>query len=225
MRTDGTETRTTSRDARLERGRSASSSGSDGEAAIDGRTARRQRNIDAVLASFIDLLSRGQLDPTAEEIAAGAGVSHRSIYRYFDSRSELINAVMQRVLADIMPSHPAAPADTSTTEERILHFVDQRVKGYWQHRDIARAAFGQQDPGLQRALARDKVALREHTEAYFAAELDAIGGDDRSIRVGLLDAMFQFDPLDYLAVSVGLDAEQMNEALTTHIRNVLLPSR
>ncbi len=43
----------------------------------DGRTARRDRNSDAVLDAVHELFVEGQLVPTVEEVAARSGVSTR----------------------------------------------------------------------------------------------------------------------------------------------------
>ena len=58
-------------------------------AETDGRRARRERGRVAVLDAVVALLEGGSATPTAQEVAARAGVSPASLFRYFDSIDEL----------------------------------------------------------------------------------------------------------------------------------------
>ena len=49
----------------------------------DGRTARRDRNREAVLDAALALFTAGELEPTAAAVAERSGVSLRSVYRYW----------------------------------------------------------------------------------------------------------------------------------------------
>ena len=51
----------------------------------DGRLARRDRNRIAVLDAAIELFAEGVLDPTPDDVATRAGISARSVYRYFEA--------------------------------------------------------------------------------------------------------------------------------------------
>ena len=50
---------------------------------VDGRVARRQRNIDAVLDVVMDMFVEEAMFPTIEQAATRSGLSLRSLYRYF----------------------------------------------------------------------------------------------------------------------------------------------
>ena len=62
------------------------------EPAVDGRTARRDRNRDAVLDAVIELFTEGHVGLVAADVAERSGVSLRSVYRYFDDLEALARA-------------------------------------------------------------------------------------------------------------------------------------
>lgn len=50
---------------------------------VDGRRARGMRTRAAIIDSLLELVAEGDLSPTAQRIADGAGVSVRSVYQHF----------------------------------------------------------------------------------------------------------------------------------------------
>ena len=51
---------------------------------IDGRRARGQRTRLKVIEALLELVSEGVVRPTAQEIAARAGVALRTVYHHFE---------------------------------------------------------------------------------------------------------------------------------------------
>ena len=64
--------------------------------AVDGRVARRQRNIDAVLDVVLEMFTEESMFPTIEQAATRSGLSLRSLYRYFADPGELLEAAIKR---------------------------------------------------------------------------------------------------------------------------------
>ena len=62
----------------------------------DGRVARRQRNIDAVLDVVLEMFAEDAMFPTIEQAATRSGLSLRSLYRYFADPGELLEAAIKR---------------------------------------------------------------------------------------------------------------------------------
>ena len=63
---------------------------------VDGRVARRQRNIDAVLDVVLEMFGEEAMFPTIEQAATRSGLSLRSLYRYFADPGELLEATIKR---------------------------------------------------------------------------------------------------------------------------------
>ena len=62
----------------------------------DGRRQRRARNRDAVVDALLAIVADGDLAPNAEAVAARAGLSSRSLFRYFDDVDDLCRAAIAR---------------------------------------------------------------------------------------------------------------------------------
>jgi AcrR family transcriptional regulator len=58
------------------------------------------RTFDSLMACAMRMTSRGQV-PSVSDLAAAAGVSRATAYRYFPSRSKLISAVVDESLAPV----------------------------------------------------------------------------------------------------------------------------
>ena len=79
---------------------------------VDGRVARRQRNIDTVLDVVLEMFAEEAMFPTIEQAATRSGLSLRSLYRYFADPAELLEAAIERGRPD-GPGAVPAPRDWS----------------------------------------------------------------------------------------------------------------
>src|SRR3954469_10856930 len=70
---------------------------------VDGRSLRRERNREAVIEAFLVLVREGNFDPGGAEIAERAGVSHRSVFRYFDDLADLMMTAIAREVERSLP--------------------------------------------------------------------------------------------------------------------------
>lgn len=83
---------------------------------MNPRPRQTDRTRNAIIDAAIELILGGT-DPatfTMQAVADGAGVSHRTLYRYFAGRQELINACgahMDGMLADAAPFDPVPSFD------------------------------------------------------------------------------------------------------------------
>ena len=68
------------------------------ETRTDGRIDRRLRNREAVIEATIKMFIEGEVIPAMDDVAERAGVSLRSVYRYFATRDELIRAALEQWL-------------------------------------------------------------------------------------------------------------------------------
>lgn len=195
-------------------------------AAVDGRTARRQRNINAVLDVVHEMFAEDMVIPTIEQTSKRAGVSLRSMYRYFADSDELIAATIERVrernanLAYI-PHLGDGPLD-----DRIADLVSVRVRVYDQVAPTWRAAIvnAPKIDGVARSLADARQRLRAQFLHQFASELELIDPARRSEIESGGDAMTQFDTIDYLHRHRDLDLLAVERVLRAGLRALLLPA-
>jgi AcrR family transcriptional regulator len=107
---------------------------------VDGRRLRREQNRVAVLAALHDLFAEGNLEPSTAEIAERAGISARSLFRYFDVVDDLDRACIAQGLEQAAPLLvvPASPADP--IDVRIDLLVAARMELFEMIEPAARAA-------------------------------------------------------------------------------------
>ena len=94
---------------------------------VDGRTLRRERNRTAVIAALLDIVREGDLRPAASEIAERAGVSHRSIFRYFDDLDDLVRTAIDEAFARAHHLAEIADIGDGALDERIDRLVRGRL--------------------------------------------------------------------------------------------------
>ena len=71
--------------------------------ASDGRVRRGERSGQAIVDALVDLVGKGILEPTAQQVAARAGVGIRTVFRRFSDMERLFAEMSARVWAEMMP--------------------------------------------------------------------------------------------------------------------------
>ncbi len=183
----------------------------------DGRHARRDRNRLAVLEAAIDLFFEGDPQPRPEQIAERAGVSLRSLYRYYADIPELYRAAMDHNFERAAPVILIPQIGEGPLEDRIARCVTTRLKLYEvlgpsmpmariasQHNEMVRVRF---DSG------RD--LLRSQVEKHFQPELDALPAAKRSSVLAAADVICQLETLYYLRAERKLSSKAVAQVMTT----------
>jgi AcrR family transcriptional regulator len=195
------------------------------EAAADGRTARRDRNRRAVLDAVIELFAE-DVEPSPEAVAQRSGLSPRSVYRYFVDRDALVRAAIERQLELVYPLYLIHALGEGDLAERIDRFVHSRLRLYEAVADSARAARHRawRDPVIREQVAATRVALREQVALQFAPELDALDATPRRTTLAAIDALSQFDSLEYLRHAQGLSRGAVRAILVGALERLLAPA-
>ena len=189
---------------------------------IDGRTARRNRNKDAVLDALIQLASEGGGlgEPSIEAIAERAAVSYRSVYRYFEDRTELMLSAIGRVMGDSFAIFDVPDLGDGSLDTRIARLIEVRLSAYHRLAPLTRIAvrLRADEPAVAEAYEDVRGQMRAQLETQFAPELAAVASEHRAGVIAAIDAMFQAESLDYLAHHEGFDDAAITQILTRHIR-------
>ena len=193
---------------------------------IDGRTARRQRNREAVIDALIALTAEGDADPSVDAIADRAGVSYRSVYRYFADRSEMLDAAADRAMSWIRPmlAETVTPFDLDDPlDHRIDGIVDARAEVYAQIADVARTAYqrSHNEPKIAREFIDTRKLIREQVAERFAPELAEFPEPERELRITAIDQALAFDSLDYVVNVIGHTRKELERFMRTQIRRAL----
>jgi AcrR family transcriptional regulator len=91
-----------------------------------GRSRQKQRTRDHLIAAARELITAGDT-PRVEEVAAAAGISRPTAYRYFASQAELLAAAYPETGAtSVLPDPP--PAAVGERVAAVARFVIDRVQ-------------------------------------------------------------------------------------------------
>lgn len=152
----------------------------------DGRASRAARTRIAVVDALLALNEKGNLRPTAREIAAEAGVSLRSIYVHFDDVESLLVAAAVRHGEYLISLARRVPTE-GPIGHRVAALVANRRTIYEAGSGVRRAALVQEpfSPALQRALEAGRKAGRAEIDNVFAAEITAAGASGGRLRQAL----------------------------------------
>ena len=164
------------------------------EAQVDGRRARSLRTRRAIVDALLDLVEDGELEPTAAQIAARAGIAVRSIGQHFPSREALFLAAVEAHTKRVAPA-PLSVSPSMSLRERIAIFAEVRGRELEATAPIRRAsAFLDAAPRPARAAsaigrATDAAWARRRDELslMFARELK--GSNDRKALLDALDVL------------------------------------
>jgi TetR/AcrR family transcriptional regulator, regulator of autoinduction and epiphytic fitness len=192
----------------------------------DGRSARRERNRDAVLDALVELTTEGADDPSIDDIADRAGVSYRSVYRYFKDRSEMMDAATDRAMGWIQPlllnaSGPVALSDP--LDHRIDSIVDARVELYVQIADMIRSAMIQSfsNRRINEVFLHSRRVSRRQISERFTQELAVFSERERELRITSIDQVLSFQALDYVMFERGHTREELERYLRGAVRAAL----
>ncbi|MGB0112064.1 MAG: TetR/AcrR family transcriptional regulator [Ilumatobacteraceae bacterium] len=191
---------------------------------VDGRTARRNSNRDRVLDALISLGHDGIDDPSVDAIAERAGVSYRSVYRYFDDRTDLMLCAIRRIIGGVWRIFEIEDLGEGPLEQRITRFTSARVAAYRQLAPLTRVAIRRTATESTVSSEYDNVRsyMRKQLEAQFAPELEQLDDAERALTVATLNVMFQFEAFEFLALYDQLTDEAMAEILERHLRAQLV---
>jgi AcrR family transcriptional regulator len=87
------------------------------------RRADAQRNVAAILDAAVALLGR---QPAAgmDDIAAAAGVARQTVYAHFRSRQALLDAVVERITAEVSAALDAVDLDRGSATAALRRWLD-----------------------------------------------------------------------------------------------------
>jgi len=181
----------------------------------DGRTARRDRGRTAVLEAALELFEEENLEPTPEQIALRAGVSARSVYRYFEDRDQLVRAIIAHKQLKILPLFHIEDIGKGELEVRLTRFVDSRLKVHDAIGATARAMAikSSSDPVIREQIDFRKSIFREQVELSFDREFKAMNAAQRNAAINAIDVLTQLDSLDRYQVDLALSLSETRELL------------
>ena len=189
---------------------------------IDGRTARAARTRDAVAAALLDLLERGNLRPTARQVAEAAGVSLRSVFQHFDDLDTLFAEVADRQIRRLQALMPTPPS-SAPFRERLDKFTQERCRILEAISPVRRAAVLQEPFSdiVAERLKWVREAAQAELAAAFAPELGRRRPEDRPELLAALDIASNWGTWEALRSQHGMSTEAASRTMTRMIEALL----
>lgn len=194
-------------------------------AGTDGRTARAERNRDAVVDAILDLLREGVANPTADAIAERSGVSVRSVFRHFDDLESLHAAAVDRHSERIAELFEPPPSG-GPLAERIEALAARRSRLFEEMTPVRRVGerLRGQSAVIDERLEFARNLLRGQVATLFAPELDGVAGTERRVLLDAVEATTSWRTWDLLRTEQGCSIARARAVLSRTLTALLRPS-
>lgn len=184
---------------------------------VGGRSNQKQRTREALVAAARVQVGAGHT-PTVEEVAAAAGISRTTAYRYFPNQRSLLAAAHPETVATSMLSGSASNDPAERLEEVMETFVKLIVDTESQQRTMLKLSL-EADPG-------ERLPLRQGRAIGWIAEaLDPLKGQlsDAEIHnlVLAIRSATGIESLVWLTDIGGLSREKAAELMLWSARSLL----
>ncbi|HEY9234122.1 MULTISPECIES: TetR/AcrR family transcriptional regulator [Phenylobacterium] len=183
----------------------------------DGRRARTHVSRARILTAMIDLLQDGESLPSAETVAARAGVGVRTVFRLFND-VEGLHRGLQEIMAERLAPILAEPVH-GTLVERLDQLVARRAMVFEQ---LARPkAFADMNRARSPQLQATHKIFVARQRALLLGHLAAVLPDDADLAEAL-DLALSFDVWRRLREDQGLSAERAERVMRRIARALAL---
>lgn len=190
---------------------------------VDGRRARRQRGRLAVSEAMIDLVFEGHIPPSADEIAARAGVSVASLFRYFETLDDLRRETTDLYFERYAHLFDVTEIGEGTLDTRIQNFAASRVTLHSTTEPMCRLIRlrAHDVSAIDDLLHLSRTTRADQIRQHFDEELSRIGaaaGDDLTAVIATLTS---FESWDQMRNDHGRSDPQIRRAWATALGQIL----
>ena len=192
---------------------------------IDGRRARRDQNRDRVVDALLEIYRDGNLQPAVAEVAERSGVSHRSVFRYFEDLDELYRVAIERQLRSMLDHLLISAIGEGPFGDRVDAIIENRQAIY----DVAQnpSRVGQMLAPVEPIIAahRRDIAARavDQISQHFAPELARLESGPRRAVEEALALSLSLDSIEYLRQVRRLSRDQSTAAMRSTVFALLSP--
>lgn len=180
---------------------------------LGGRTNQKRRTRDALVDALHDLLTSGR-EPSVADVAAAAGISRTTAYRYFPDQRSL--------LAASLPEAPSTLIDEGSDDDPV-HRLDQAISHYFELMERKEAHLW---AGLRATLPPGpRVARSTKAIGWYADALSPLATTHPRIDVTALAtrirAVVGIEPLIWLVGAVGMTRAEAYELMRGNAHAIL----
>ena len=168
------------------------------------------------------LIGEGKIPPSADDVAARAGVSVSSLFRNFDGLHDLQRQALERSQANFAHLFAVADADEERSV-RVRSHVRARVELLESASAllrIGRSRAMDHEP-LAEGLARLRGRLADQTRQRFATEIEQITPAEAANLVALIDATTSPEAFDLMGAAHSRTSRQISKTWITALETLL----
>ena len=160
----------------------------------DGRLQRSARSRQCIVDALVKLIQRGNLMPSAQQVADEAGVAIRTVFRHF-SEMESLYLEIDKTTRPACESLFLRGDRSGSLEERILHAVECHDAAYSELLPLLQATHTLlwRSPQVQKNYARSQRDIRKDLDGWLP-ELKKVSAETREA----IDAITSFEFWDRL---------------------------
>ncbi len=184
---------------------------------LDGRRRRGARNKEAVVAALLELYSQGEVQPPAARIAEMAGVSERSVFRYFDDMEDLASCAIAVQWERIRDLYEALDGSGDFTQ-RINSIVAHRLKLYDKVGRVMRVAVVAATKSQVVATAVEERRHMMGRQALQQFEKELKSSSDIQNKERILDYTLSLENIFYLKEALRLSHSKVHETLSAAVK-------
>jgi AcrR family transcriptional regulator len=194
--------------------------------AVDGRTARKNTNKDAVVDAALKLFEAGNKHPKMEDIAAAAGVSVRSAYRYFSNVEEITQAAAVENLAKYGALFEVEKLGIGTLDERIRNLVSSRMRLFDEAHPMIMAVMVHryEDNFIGNMLGWRLQHMYLQNLEMFSSELSRLPALESQQVAAALDGILSFDNAESMRRRLGFTSDAVADAMMYAFHRLLDPA-
>ena len=198
---------------------------SSGLVAVDGRTARKNSNRDAVVEAALQLFQAGARDVKMEDLAEAAGVSVRSVYRYFANVDEVLEAAMMANLSLYGHLFEIDNLGQGPLPERIRNLVAARLNlitaAYPMITAVLRHVHADNAIGAQGRWRLQHMYLQN--AEMFRSEFSRMTAVESRQIAAAIDSLLSYYTVDSMLNRLGFSTEEAEAALVHGLELLLRP--
>lgn len=169
----------------------------------DGRHERVERGKRAVFEALVELFGEGRYNPPVAEVAARAGVSERTLFRYFGSFNEVIAGMIGYFYPRVEKYFTAGPPP-GELQSRLLALAELRVEFSETQGIVTRTAEALAHEWPAAAMARyGRVELlNQQLRAWIGKDMTRVSDE----KLVVLSALFDIPNMEAMSAALGKKA-------------------
>jgi AcrR family transcriptional regulator len=182
----------------------------------DGRRRRSQDSRARIVAALLKLTREGELAPSAEQVAARAGVGLRTVFRHFSDMESLYRE-MTEVIETELRAVALRPFKGEGWRERVVELIGRRGDGFEVIGPFRRASDLRRHASL--VLQDDHERLTGTLRAILLRELPGDSVDSATVEA--LDLMLSYEAWSRLRREQGLEPAEAQRVLERTVKALI----